>query len=136
MLYHDTNLSVHAGNTGNNTSKKHNTQAVSVKVPIHIRWKLTYMSLELVLEVLMSDDCRGGESSVGRCDSVPKVAEIPIKSAHGLRTSGPPEAVLGVPLVHPIQGETVEEGGILLVSPHLHELPFPVLVRLLEDGED
>ena len=39
-------------------------------------------------------------------------------------------------LVHPIQGESVKEGGILIVAANANELAFPILVGLLEDGED
>ena len=52
--------------------------------------------------------------------------------------SGPPEAALGLflPLVHLVQGEAIEKGGVLVVRTHLDELPLLVLVRLLEDSKD
>ena len=57
-------------------------------------------------------------------------------SPHLLQPPSPPEAGLLLSLVHPVQGETVEEGGVLSVAAHAYELPFPVLIGLLEDGED
>ena len=50
----------------------------------------------------------------------------------------PPEASLGlfIPLVYPIQGEAVEQRGILVVWAHLDKLAFPILVGLMEDRED
>ena len=43
---------------------------------------------------------------------------------------------LFVPLVYPIQGETVEQRSVLVIGAHLDELALPVFVGLLEYRED
>jgi len=92
----------------------------------------------LVLEELEADECGGEEGDVGICDTLPEEAEISVQSAHAIRTSWSPEAAFGLffPLVYPIQGETVEQGSVLVVGAHLDELALLVFIGLLEDGED
>ena len=72
----------------------------------------------MVLEELEADECGGEEGDVGICHTLPKEAEISVQSTHAIRTSWSPEAAFGlfVPLVYPIQGETVEQGSVLIVG--------------------
>ena len=69
------------------------------------------MSFKLALEELEGDYRGGGESDVGGCYALPEKAEILAQLPHVVRTPWPPEALLGVfiPLVYPVQGETVEQ---------------------------
>ena len=99
---------------------------------------LTYANFELVLVELEADECGGEEGDVGIRHTLPEEAEVSVQSTHAIRTSWPPEAAFGlfVPLVHPVQGETIEQGGILVVGAHLDKLAFPVFIGLLKDRED
>ena len=71
---------------------------------------LTYSNFELILEEFEADQGGGEEGDVGIRHTLPKEAEIYVQCAHAIRTSGSPEAALGlfVPLVYPVQGEAVE----------------------------
>ena len=99
---------------------------------------LTYSNFVLVLEELEADKCGGEEGDVGVCHTLPEKTEISVQSAHAIRTSGSPEAAFGlfVPLVYPIQGETVEQGSVFVIGTHLDEFALAVFIGLLEDGED
>ena len=92
----------------------------------------------MVLEELEADECGGEEGDVGVRHTLPEETEISVQSAHAIRTSGSPEAAFGlfVPLVYPVQGETVEQGSVPVIGAYLDELAFPVFIGLLEDGED
>ena len=72
---------------------------------------LTYVSLELALEELKGDYCRGGKGDVSGCHALPEKAEVLVQLAHVVRTSRPSEAFLGVriSLVYPVQGKAVEQ---------------------------
>ena len=96
------------------------------------------MSFELALEELEGDYGGGGKGYVGSCYAPPEEAEVSVQLAHVVRTSRPPEALFGVldPLVHPVQGEAVEQREILVVGAHLHKFSLPISVRLLKDGND
>ena len=86
----------------------------------------------MVLEEFEADERGGEEGDVGICHALPEKAEVSVQGTHAIRTSWPPEATL----VYPIQGETIEQRGVLLVGAHLDEFTFPVFVGLLEDRED
>ena len=92
----------------------------------------------MVLEELEADECGSEEGDVGVCHTLPEEAEIPVQGTHAIRAPWPPEAAFGlfVPLVYPVQGETVEQGSVLVVGAHLDKLALPVFVGLLEDRED
>ena len=92
----------------------------------------------MVLEEFEADERGGEEGDVGICHALPEEAEVSVQGTHAIRTSWPPEATLGlfVSLVYPIQGETVEQGSVLVVGAHLDELALLVFIGLLEDGED
>ena len=92
----------------------------------------------MVLEELEADKCGGEEGDVGVCHTLPEKAEISVQSAHAIRTSGSPEAAFGlfVPLVYPIQGETVEQRRVFFVGAYLDKFALPVFIGLLEDGKD
>ena len=92
----------------------------------------------MILEELEADECGGEKGDVGICHTIPEEAEVFVQSAHAIRTSWPPEAAFGlfIPLVYPIQGETVEQRSVLVVGAHLDKLALPIFVGLLEDRED
>ena len=92
----------------------------------------------MVLEEFEADERGGEEGDVSICHALPEEAEVSVQGTHAIRTSWPPEATLGlfVPLVYPIQGETVEQRSVLVIVAHLDEFAFPVFVGLLEDRED
>ena len=71
---------------------------------------LTYSNFELVLVEFKADQGSGKEGDVGIRDPFPEKAEISVQRSHAVRTSGSPEAALGLffPLVHLVQGEAVE----------------------------
>ena len=92
----------------------------------------------MVLEELEADKRGGEEGDVGVRHTLPKEAKVFVQGTHAVRTSGSPEAAFGlfVPLVYPVQGETVEQGSVLVIGAYLDKLAFPVFIGLLEDGED
>ena len=92
----------------------------------------------MVLEELEADERGGEEGDVGICHALPKEAEVSVQGTHAIRTSWPPEAALGlfVPLVYPVQGETVEQRRVFVIGTHLDEFALLVFIGLLEDGED
>jgi len=96
------------------------------------------MKVQLTFVEFVGDDRGCGQGYVGGGNSFPEVAWVFVELPHLFWTSSPPEVVLRLllSLVHPIQGKFVEEGGVLVISANAHELALPVLVRLLEDGED
>ena len=98
----------------------------------------TYLKFQLVLKELEGNQGGGQECYVGIRHPLPEETKVSVQSSHAIRTSGPPEAALGLlfPLVHPVQGEAIKKGGVFIVCAHLDELPLPVFVRLLEDGKN
>jgi len=93
------------------------------------------MDIQLAFEELIGDDGGGGQGHVGGGNSFPEVTSFPVELPHLFWPPSPPEARLFLSLVHAIQGKLVEEGSISVVAADAHELPFPVLIGLLEDGE-
>ena len=72
---------------------------------------LTYASLELIFEEFEGDERGGKEGDVEICHALPEEAQIFVQGSHVVGAPWPPEATLGlfIPLVYPIQGETVEQ---------------------------
>ena len=101
-----------------------------------MRERQTSMDVQLTFVEFIGDDGGGGQSYVGRGNSFLEVAQVFVELPHLFWTPSPPEAGLLLSLVHPVQGKSVKEGGVLVIAADAHELPFPVFVGLLEDGED
>jgi len=66
------------------------------------------------------------------------VAQVSIELPHLLWTPSLPKVILRIlfPLVNPVQGKPIEECGTLVITANANELTLPILIRLLEDGED
>ena len=94
------------------------------------------MNIQLAFEKLVGDDGGSRQSHVGRGNSFPEVAQVLVELPHILWLPGLPEARLFLSLVHPVQGKPVEEGGVSVVAANANEFSLPVLVRLLEYGND
>ena len=93
------------------------------------------MKVQLAFNEFEVDDGEGGQSDVGGGNFFPEVAQVPVKLPHFLWTPRPPKVVLGLllPLVHPVQGESIEKGRVPIVATHTDKLALPVFVGLLED---
>ena len=94
------------------------------------------MNIQLAFEKLVADDGGSRQSDVGRGNSFPKVAQVLVELPYLFWLPDFPEARLLLSLVHPVQGKPVEEGGVSVIAANANEFPLPVLIRLLEDGED
>jgi len=94
------------------------------------------VNIQLAFKKLVGDDGGSRQSHVGKGNSFLEVAQVLVELPHFFWLPGLPEARLFLSLVHPIQGEPVEEGEVLIVAANAHEFPLPVLIRLLEDGKD
>ena len=103
-----------------------------------MRGKQTNIEVQLGFVEFEGNYGGGGQGDVGRSNSFPEIAQVFIKIPHLLWTSRPPKVLFRFSffLVHPIQGESVKEGRILIVAANANELAFPILVGLLEDGKD
>ena len=65
-----------------------------------------------------------------------EAAQVLVELPHLFWLPTLPEAQLLLPFVHPIQGEPVEKGRVLIVAAYTHELPLPILIGLLEDRKN
>ena len=90
----------------------------------------------MAFEKLVGDDGGSRQNHTGGGDSFPETAQVLVELPHFFWPPGLPEARLLFSLVHPIQGEPVEEGRVLVAATNTHEFPLPVLIGLLEDGEN
>ena len=103
-----------------------------------LKYVLTYVSFELVLEELEGNYGGGGKGYVGGCYATLEKAEVPVQLAHVVRTSWPSKAFFGVftSLVYPVQRKAIEQRRVLIVWAYLDELSLPIFIRLLEDRKD
>jgi len=103
-----------------------------------MRGKQTNMEVQLIFMEFKGNYRGGGQSDVGRSDSFLEIAQVFIEVPHLLWTPCPSKVVFRffLSLIHPIQGKSVEEGGVLIVMANTNEFAFPVFVGLLEDGKD
>ena len=85
------------------------------------------MNVQLTFVKFIGDDGGGGQRYVRGGNSFPKVAQVFVDLPHLFRPSSLPEASLFLSLVHPIQGKSVEESGVLVVTADVHELPLQSL---------
>ena len=93
------------------------------------------MKVQLTFSEFEVDDGEGGQSDVGGGNFFPEVAQVFVKFPHFFWTPSPPKIFLGLilPLVHPVKGESVKKGRILIVAAHADKLALPVFVGLLGD---
>ena len=94
------------------------------------------MKVQLAFIELEGDDGGSRQGHVGRSDFLPETAQVLVELPYLFWLPDFPEARLLLSLVHPVQGKPVEEGGVSVIAANANEFPLPVLIRLLEDGED
>ena len=96
------------------------------------------MEVQLTFSKFEVDNGEGGQSDVGGGNLFPEVAQVFVKLPHFFWTPSPPKIILGLvlPLVHPVQEESIKKGRIPIVAAHTDKLALPVFVGLLEDRED
>jgi len=56
------------------------------------------------------------------------LTQLTIRGSQLLETLGFPE----FQLPHPVKGESIQQGGVMVGATHLKELPFEALIRLLK----
>jgi len=93
------------------------------------------VEVQLTFNEFKLDDQGGGQNDVGGCQFFPEAAQVLVKLPHFFWTPSLPKGVLGLllPLVNPVQGESIKKGRILIIAAHADKLALPVLVGLLED---
>jgi len=94
------------------------------------------VNVQLAFEKLVGDDGGSGQNHVGGGNSFLETGQVLVELSHFFWPPGLPEARLLLSLVHPKQGEPVEKGRVLVAAAYTHEFPLPILIRLLEDGEN
>ena len=94
------------------------------------------MKVQLAFIELEGNDGDSRQGHAGRGDFLPEAAQVLVELPHIFCLPTLPEAQLLLPFVHPIQGEPVEKGRVLIVATYTHELPLPILIGLLEDRKN
>lgn len=93
------------------------------------------MEVQLTFSEFKLDDRGGGQNGVGGGHFFPEAAQVFAKLPHFFWTPSLPKGVLGLllPLVNPVQGESIEKGRIPIITAHADKLALPVFVGLQED---